>query len=635
MTDITTIKRQLNAQIESLCGQLLPNGKRVGAEWCVGSVEGEKGKSTRVHLTGEKTGVWSDFSTGESGDVLDLICAVKGLTLAESLEWSKTHLGVSEPQFYQSAPPKEYRKPARRAEVKVPQNGVVHYLMEQRGLLPDMLKQFKIGEMDTRDFRLKGDAVHKGAAIVFPSLVGDELRFVKYLAVDRPEGNKLTDVEPGCEPVLFGWQTSSGNEREVVLCEGEINAMSWRQLGFFALATPFGAGKGGKHNWVDREWERLERFETIYLDFDQDPPGREAVAELTQRLGIHRCLVVPAKPDGYKDINDYLQAGCGDMEAMALLDNAKGCDPKELRAAVEFTEDVIDQFYSEDPDIVGLDPGFKGLKGQFAWRLGEVTLFTGYSGHGKTLEVDLEILKLCIQGQRACIASFEVRGPKTMKRMVRQATGQKLPSQKYIRQVMEWTRNRLWIFDHVGSARIDRILEVFEYAFRRYNVRWFVIDSLTKCGIREDDYDKQKEFVDMLANFVNVHNVGIILVAHTRKQDDETDPPGKFDVRGHASITDLIHNGVTVWRNKPKELARELYAQNGVLPESQMAKLNEPDALMIFWKIREAEEKEPRLGLYFDDESLQYADDARDLGKPLVPFTNDAPTGKEFYDEVD
>ena len=44
-----------------------PQGKKAGPEWKVGSVQGEAGTSLSVRLTGNKAGVWSDFSTGESG----------------------------------------------------------------------------------------------------------------------------------------------------------------------------------------------------------------------------------------------------------------------------------------------------------------------------------------------------------------------------------------------------------------------------------------------------------------------------------------------------------------------------------------------------------------------------------------
>ena len=69
----------LAAQAETIARHLLPNGKRSGHEWCVGSVGGEAGDSMKVHLTGRKAGVWCDFASGESGDLIDLWAAVRGL----------------------------------------------------------------------------------------------------------------------------------------------------------------------------------------------------------------------------------------------------------------------------------------------------------------------------------------------------------------------------------------------------------------------------------------------------------------------------------------------------------------------------------------------------------------------------
>lgn len=59
------VAQQLSRRAEEIARHLLPNGKRNGAEWCVGSTSGVEGQSLKVHLTGEKAGVWSDFATGE------------------------------------------------------------------------------------------------------------------------------------------------------------------------------------------------------------------------------------------------------------------------------------------------------------------------------------------------------------------------------------------------------------------------------------------------------------------------------------------------------------------------------------------------------------------------------------------
>ncbi len=52
----------LAGQAEALCRHLLPGGRREGAEWRCGSVQGEPGKSLGVHLKGPKAGIWADFA---------------------------------------------------------------------------------------------------------------------------------------------------------------------------------------------------------------------------------------------------------------------------------------------------------------------------------------------------------------------------------------------------------------------------------------------------------------------------------------------------------------------------------------------------------------------------------------------
>ncbi|MBS4028179.1 MAG: hypothetical protein KGZ58_06005, partial [Ignavibacteriales bacterium] len=79
------IAQLLVRSVEAVAKHLLPNGKREGHEWRCGSVSGETGKSLGVHLHGDKAGIWSDFSTGESGDLLDLWREVKNVSMPEAM----------------------------------------------------------------------------------------------------------------------------------------------------------------------------------------------------------------------------------------------------------------------------------------------------------------------------------------------------------------------------------------------------------------------------------------------------------------------------------------------------------------------------------------------------------------------
>jgi hypothetical protein len=95
LTDIRDLVRMLAAQAPSLAAELLPNGRREGNEWRVGSIYGEPGRSMAVHLTGPKAGVWCDFASGEAGDALDLIAAVLFAgDKRQAVAWARRWLGL-------------------------------------------------------------------------------------------------------------------------------------------------------------------------------------------------------------------------------------------------------------------------------------------------------------------------------------------------------------------------------------------------------------------------------------------------------------------------------------------------------------------------------------------------------------
>jgi hypothetical protein len=93
---ISEIVAGLNARIDQLVAQLLPGGRREGAEWVCGSLAGEPGRSCKVHLRSPREGVWSDFATGERGDALDLVAAVQFRNdKTAAIKWAKAWLGYT------------------------------------------------------------------------------------------------------------------------------------------------------------------------------------------------------------------------------------------------------------------------------------------------------------------------------------------------------------------------------------------------------------------------------------------------------------------------------------------------------------------------------------------------------------
>ena len=222
-------------------------------------------------------------------------------------------------------------------------------------------------------------------------------------------------------------------------------------------------------------------------------------------------------------------------------------------------------------------------------------------------------------GEKACIASLEFKPQKWLFRLVRQISGVNSPSIPYIKEIQNWLNNKLWVFNVTGTAKAKRILEVFRYARKRYNIQLFVIDNLSKLDIGLEDYDGQKAFVDQLTDFAQVYDSHVILVAHTRKGQDDSKPGGKFDVKGSGSIVDLADTLLVWWRNRPKE--EQLRKTNGDTSEEDLKKIQEkPDAVIRCEKQRNGD-FEPVIGLWFDTESHQFLETKYSNAIQYVEYT--------------
>jgi len=79
--DKDDLRARLLDQLEVVLVYLFPHGKRQGSHFVVGNLQGDPGDSLVIELEGAKRGIWIDFATGESGDVLALWAAVRGFIL--------------------------------------------------------------------------------------------------------------------------------------------------------------------------------------------------------------------------------------------------------------------------------------------------------------------------------------------------------------------------------------------------------------------------------------------------------------------------------------------------------------------------------------------------------------------------
>jgi len=590
MSNAHDIAEMLAKDAANVASYLLRDGKKHGAEWKAGSKSGEAGNSLSVRLTGAKAGVWKDFATGESGDLLDLFMAVHGYSFPEALADAKRFLNVVDSM--PEKPQKIFTRPQKPKNSSVPINRVREWL-NGRGITDETIDAFKVREVQRNG----------STWALFPYLRDSVFVNAKYR---NPDDKKGMGQEPDAEPCLFGWHLVQPKERTIVICEGEIDAMTVWQAGITALSVNAGAGN---HQWIENDWEKLERFSEIVISFDHDEAGDKGATEVMKRLGVERCKRMKM---GAKDANQWLMDGATPEDFKAAVINAKSQDPDEMKSANEFIDSLLNLMYPEE----GKDEfPFLALDQQFPWfqfRPGQLTVWSGYNGHGKSLLLSQVQLGLMAQGERFIVFSGEMQPEYLLERTVKQATGLDRPTREYIRASLNWLNDKFWIFNQSGSATIKRLLEVFAYANRRYGIRHMVIDSLMMTDVPEDGpgaFTAQKEAIQKLCNFAKKNGCHVHLVAHPRKGKDESTGPGKMDIAGSSKITDGADNVFMVWR------AQKDQAEPNPSDEAAYAKWVElqgmPDAKLILKKQRTGRTQDFTQLLWFDTDSKQYRSQSR------------------------
>lgn len=324
-----------------------------------------------------------------------------------------------------------------------------------------------------------------------------------------------------------------------------------------------------------------------------------------------------------------------------------GIAPKNLCAPADFQDQYFDAFFNRKQDTYGWELPF-----EFPLRLrpSEMTLFTGDNGSGKSSMLGLIAIvvgRQLAKGEKIVIASLEVPPEITLWIMARQLLGVgKLEltegNIKRIADALGWLNDRVLLYNFLGITDWRELLNTFKYAHEQHNGKMFIVDSVMRIGIADDDYALQGVVAEQFASFSIKTGAHTVLVVHENKGEGRA----KDKVRGSKQWTDNAHNVCGMKRNEAKaekieELKQELRAaQAGIAkdnPNYKAAQVEFDDAvnkLRTTWDSKFILSKQRWPGsqqngsrwLYFDHHALQFHEQPNQhsidyLHKPLTPGT--------------
>jgi len=320
---------------------------------------------------------------------------------------------------------------------------------------------------------------------------------------------------------LFGRDKfSAGQSRFVTITEGELDALSLHQvLGEYPVVSVQSSSSAKRDCTVDYDW--LNSFERIYLAFDGDQAGREAVRSVASLFDYHKVFVV--RFTRHKDANACLVAGEAE-QLKKVWWNSKQYLPEDIVSDFSEFETILD-----NPKKIGLPYPFKILNDfTYGIRTGETVLITAQEKVGKTELmhfIEHQILKETNdnvgsifleeppQRHLQALAGIEMRVPIHLPQTDR-------PRDEIIGALKNVVKvdGRLHVYSHFGSDDPGDFLDLVRFLVTARGCRYVLVDhiSMVVSGILGGN--DERKLIDYLSTrlemMVKQLDFALIMVSH-------------------------------------------------------------------------------------------------------------------------
>ncbi len=426
----------------------------------------------------------------------------------------------------------------------------------------------------------------------------------------------------------------------LLICEGEPDCLSAIEAGFTnTVSVPLGSGN---FHWIEENWDWLEQFDSIIVCSDNDEAGQKMQKEVVYRLGSWRTKVVEVPPifeaeNGKKySINDLNEAlyYLGKEKVLEIILNAKD---SPVPGVIDFS-DIQDVDLDQ---IDGITTGIRPLD-RYLMKLfqGTLNIITGINGAGKSSFINQIICQSLEQDKNVFLFSGELPNFQTKNWLNSVLAGQRHIEERHFqdatyykvrpeakREIDEFYRGRLYIYEDGRSNRMTDLLKTMEDSVRKYGTKLLILDNLTAINLECSDdnkYNKQSELIMNLIAFAVKFNVIVLLVVHPHKIDTMR-RLNKMDVQGISAIIDLAHRIISLYRVSERDKQGEP-KMNG---SGWRVKPIKEDVLIDILKDRMLGFEGRSVGVYYDQPSRRFFTSEEDLDRRYSwdkhPYTGGLP----------
>ncbi|CAG8450907.1 6746_t:CDS:2 [Diversispora eburnea] len=450
---------------------------------------------------------------------------------------------------------------------------IIGEFVNKHGIMKDTLVEYQVGigefESDIPNPETPSQLIK---CITFPRMapkfsnepcdtLSSKITRIKACKANPLDSPELVTYDPAeFVPGLFGYHLAKLEDNAIIITRNEYDAMAaYQETKIPAVCLPTQVNQ--LHSQV---LPLLERFSKIYVWLDDDVNGQDCAEKFVQKLGIDRCVIVNTKCNSYNGpINAYEALKQG-RDLNELLELAKPLQHEQI-LNFDGLKDAVYREITNPNQVRGVLsrelPGLnKIMKGH---RLGELTVFTGPTGTGKTTILSQISLDYCKSGVSTLWGSFEISNVRLAKKMLTQFAGKDLS--KHPNEFHIWAKQfqqlPMYFLKFFGSTEIKGVIEAMEHAIHAFDVQHIIIDNLqfmtSDLGRHHlDKFEIQDRVVSAFRKLATEKHVHISVVVHPRKESREL-----LDINsvfGTGKITQEADNVVIIQKvEEYKELPRE------------------------------------------------------------------------------
>lgn len=362
---------------------------------------------------------------------------------------------------------------------------------------------------------------------------------------------------------LFGQQLFSKGGKYILITEGEFDALAAYQMQ--GSKWPVVSLRNGAANALKdcrANYEFLDSYDTVVIDFDSDEPGQRAAREVAELFGGKSKLV--RHRDGFKDACDYAAAGKGKQ----YTDDFWNAD-KYVPDGIVSGKDLWDMV-NEPIKPAELQYPFDGVNTlTYGIRLGELLMVCAGSGVGKSQFIK-EIVYKALQDtdDNIGLLMLEESNKKTGLGLMSLAANKPLhlpksnSTEEERKQAFDDTlgTGRVFMFNHFGSNSIDNLVSRVRYMAKGLQCKYIVLDHISIVVSDQENLDERKaldEITTKLRTLVEETGIALICVTHLKRPEGKGHEEGAAtsmsQLRGSAALGHLSDIVIGLERNSQAE----------------------------------------------------------------------------------